>query len=287
MDIAGRFACGCPATYILLTGKSGYLDRWEAADNRFEQVSARLGKWISTQVEKRIHNAYQVVEQLEMEELFGTFAEGCGFYKVVWLFFAGAFLGDITETIFCRITAGVWMSRSSVVWGPFSIVWGLAIALVTAMLYKYRNRSEGFLFLAGTFLGGAYEYFCSVFTEMVFGTVFWDYSEMPLNIGGRTNVLFCFFWGVLAVVWIKMIYPPMSKGIESLPALAGKIATWIVVFVMACNALLTSSAMLRYSTRPIQPEPANAFEEFIDRQYGDARMEARWPNMIVTGSAQP
>ena len=91
----------------------------------------------------------------------------------------------------------------------------------------------------------------------------------------------------LAVVWIKMIYPPMSKGIESLPVLAGKIATWIVVFVMACNALLTSAAMLRYSTRPIQPEPANAFEEFIDRQYGDARMEARWPNMIVTGSAQP
>lgn len=75
------------------------------------------------------------------------------------------------------------MSRSSVVWGPFSIVWGLAIALVTAMLYKYRNRSDGFLFLAGTFLGGAYEYFCSVFTEMVFGTVFWDYSEIPFNLG--------------------------------------------------------------------------------------------------------
>ncbi len=126
-----------------------------------------------------------------------------------------------------------------------------------------------------------------MFTELVFGTVFWDYSDMLLNIGGRTNVLFCFFWGVLAVVWINMIYPPMSKGIESLPALAGKIATWIVVFVMACNALLTSAAMLRYSTRPIQPEPANAFEEFIDRQYSDVRMEARWPNMIVIGSAQP
>ena len=49
------------------------------------------------------------------------------------LFFVGAFLGDITETIFCRITAGVWMSRSSVIWGPLSIVWGLAI---TGILIK-------------------------------------------------------------------------------------------------------------------------------------------------------
>ncbi len=60
------------------------------------------------------------------------------------------------------------MSRSSVVWGPFSIVWGLAIALVTALLYKYKDRSNTFLFLIGTLLGGAYEYLCSVFTEIFF-----------------------------------------------------------------------------------------------------------------------
>lgn len=48
------------------------------------------------------------------------------------------------------------------------------------MLYKYKDRSDGFLFIVGTVLGGAYEYFCSVFTEMIFGTVFWDYSKIPL-----------------------------------------------------------------------------------------------------------
>lgn len=133
----------------------------------------------------------------------GVFAEGCSFYKIVLLFIIGAFLGDITETIFCRITAGVWMSRSSLVWGPFSIVWGLAIALATWFLYNYRDRSDGFLFAFGTFLGGAYEYICSVFTEIVFGKVFWDYSDIPFNLGGRINLLYCFFWGIAAVVWLK------------------------------------------------------------------------------------
>ena len=84
--------------------------------------------------------------------------------------------------------------------------------------------------------------------------------------------------------WIKGIYPQMSRLIEGFPALAGKVVTWVVVFLMVCNGLLTCAAMLRYNTRAVRPEPANAFEEFIDRQYGDRFMEHRWPNMIVTGA---
>ena len=61
------------------------------------------------------------------------------------------------------------MSRSSVVWGPFSIVWGLAIAVVTQMLYKYKDKSDSFLFAVGTLLGGAYEYLLQRF----YGDSFW------------------------------------------------------------------------------------------------------------------
>ena len=80
-------------------------------------------------------------------------------------------------------------------YGPFSTSWGLGCALLTLFLYRYRNRSDRHIFLAGTLLGGAYEYVCSVFTELVFGTVFWDYSGFAFNLGGRINLLYCFFWG--------------------------------------------------------------------------------------------
>lgn len=52
----------------------------------------------------------------------------------------------------------------------------------------------------GTFIGGAYEYICSVFTEIVFGKIFWDYLGLPFNLGGRINLLYCFFWGIATVV---------------------------------------------------------------------------------------
>lgn len=33
----------------------------------------------------------------------------------------------------------------------------------------------------------------------------------------------------------------------------------------------------------VDPAPANAFEQFLDRQYSDDYIERRWTNMIVTG----
>lgn len=121
--------------------------------------------------------------------------------------------------------------------GPFSIVWGLAIAIATKMLYNYRERSDGFLFVLGTVLGGAYEYLCSVFTELVFGVVFWDYSDIPFNLGGRINLLYCFFWGIAAVIWLKKCYPRLSNLIERLPMKVGKGLTWCLVLFMVCNII--------------------------------------------------
>ena len=264
--------------YAVRTGDASRYEQ-RLAEGGQSKLAARL----YTAVWKRLQKAYPGLRQDQGQDQGACiFARGLCWDKLVWVFLISALLGDCIETLWCGLVDGQWMNRSSVLYGPFSFVWGLGAVVLTVVLQGLADKNDRYVFAAGFVVGGAYEYMCSVFTELVFGTVFWDYSDMPLNIGGRTNVLFCFFWGVLAVVWIKIIYPPMSKGIESLPPLAGKIATWAVVLVMACNALLTSAAMLRYSARAVQPQPANAFEEILDQQYGDERMERRWPNMIVT-----
>ena len=193
-------------------------------------------------------------------------------------------MGDVTETIFCLATTGRLMSRSSVVYGPFSIVWGLGCALLTAVLYRGRNKRDSYLFAAGTLLGGAYEYICSVFTELVFGTVFWDYSGFRFNLGGRINLLYCFFWGIAAVVWMKLLYPLLSKWIERLPVRAGKILCNTMVIFMLINCLISGMALIRYEERQTQA-PKGIFSEnlpgveaFLDGHFGDERMERIYPN---------
>lgn len=122
---------------------------------------------------------------------------------------------------------------------------------------------------------------CAAYFLKYFWTVFWDYSDMPFNIGGRTNLLFCFFWGILSVIWIKICYPALSGWIEKIPALAGKIATWIMIVFMVCNALISAAAMSRYVECQAGGTAKNAVEAFLDYHYPDDLVENIWPNMRV------
>lgn len=264
--------------YTLRTGDlEGYRRRRETGGQQ------KMGIRLMDSIWRRLQRSYPGIRDLTEEERGSyTFAKGMCLDKLVWVFLITAFLGDLIETLYCRLVGGEWMSRSSVLYGPFSFVWGLGAVVLTVTLQGLADKNDRYVFLGGFLVGGAFEYLCSVFTELVFGTVFWDYSYMPLNIGGRTNVLFCCFWGILAVVWLKILYPPLSRGIEKIPALTGKILTWVVILLMGCNAILTCAAMVRYDTRADRPEAANAFEAFLDRQYDDEFVERRWPNMIVT-----
>ena len=172
------------------------------------------------------------------------------------------------------------MSRSSLVWGPFSVVWGLAIALVTVLLYKDRDKQEHHIFWVGVFLGGAYEYMCSVFTEIVFGKVFWDYSAMPFNLGGRINLLYCFFWGIAAVVWIKGLYPKAARLIEAILQKTGRLLTGVFMVFMVMNICVSVMALVRYDTRADGEMAVYGWERLMDERFDDARMERIYPNAI-------
>lgn len=271
---------GSMAGVFHLEQKLPRLFKWNL---KLQKWTEKLADTLVTHVEERIKHVYPATArqtETEAAELRRSVEadEHCGIVQLFWLFFIGAFLGDVVETIFCRVTAGVWMSRSSLVWGPFSIVWGLALALATALLHRDRNKPDRYIFFVGTFLGGAYEYICSVFTEIVFGKVFWDYSEIPFNLGGRINLLYCFFWGIAAVVWIKILYPPMDGWIRTLRKKTGRWLTVLAMVFMLVNMSVSVLALIRYDARANGIEAETVWEEIIDEKFDDARMERIYPN---------
>ena len=257
--------------------------------SRITQITEELHKTskvlenaLTTRIQKRMVKAFPNIEGTEgvrVKAKEERFARGCGFFKLASLFILGAFLGDIVETVFCLATTGRLMSRSSLVFGPFSIVWGLACALLTWILYRYRDKSDRYIFVFGTILGGAYEYVCSVFTEMAFGTVFWDYSEIPFNLGGRINLLYCFFWGIAAVVWMKGVYPFLSRQIEKLPARAGRAVCSILLVLLAADMLISALALARYSERQTGSPEQTAVGQILDEYFPDEFIEKRYENL--------
>jgi uncharacterized membrane protein len=282
--LLGILAVDLLGSLLTVAGLVHRLPAVEEAGSRLSELTLQMGLWILGHTERRIQKAYPQASftREQKREKSQIFAQGCSFYKIILLFVIGAFLGDLVEMVFCRLTMGEWMSRSSLVWGPFSIVWGLAMALATLLLYRYKDRPASFLFVAGTFLGGAYEYLCSVFTEVVFGAVFWDYSHLPFNLGGRINLLYCFFWGFAAVAWFRCAYPLLSRWIEKLPMTMGKVLTWGIVLFMSCNIVVSCMALVRYDTRGAGQPAQSAWEEYMDQHYGDERMHQIYPKASRT-----
>lgn len=258
--------------------KNGYIRRLRIWNCQFQKHFSGFVAKFANHIMRRMGNAYPAMERTNEVEEEEKEADQCTMVQLFWLFVIGAFLGDIVETLYCRATAGIWMSRSSLVWGPFSVVWGIAIAVATALLHRDIHKPDGHIFVIGTFLGGAYEYACSVFTEIVFGKVFWDYSAIPFNLGGRINLLYCFFWGIAAVVWLKKCYPKMIGVVNWILAHTKRFVTMALALFMVINMGVSCLALARYDTRGKGETADSAWEQLMDERFDDERMQRIYPN---------
>lgn len=111
--------------------------------------------------------------------------------------------------------------------------------------------------------------------------MFWDYSWMPFNLGGRINLLYCFFWGIAAVVWFKKLYPWISGLIERIPMRIGKIATWVLLVFMCCNVLVSGMALIRCDERRRGIPAEQEWQQTMDERFDDVRMARIYPNAII------
>ncbi|MCD8154369.1 MAG: putative ABC transporter permease [Clostridiales bacterium] len=259
---------------------------------RMEIVKAisgeNLGNRLCNAVWKRLERAYPGMGEWEdIRSGKYVFAKGLCLNKLLWIFIFWAFIGDLFEMVLVAGVTGVWMSRTSVIYGTFSIVWGIGAVIITIVTQNLASRENCFVFFSGAVLWGVYEYTCSVISEFVFGRTFWDYSDMMFNIGGRTNLLFCLFGGVLSVLWVKSLYPLISGLIEKIPPAIGIVATWAVMVVMIADLLLSGAVLSRYVNRQEGEEAQNVLEEFIDANYSDEYVESIWPSMREPGSGTP
>ncbi len=209
-----------------------------------------------------------------------VFAKGYNIYKLFWIFLICSFVGALVEIVWCYFVMDKLMSRSSLLYGQFSIIWGLGCVLLTILLHKMEGKRDLYIFIIGAVAGGVYEYMCSVITEVLFGVRFWDYSKMALNIDGRINLLFCFFWGLIAVIWIQNIYPMLSHQIEKIPVKIGKPLTWILSVFMVLNIAVSGLALMRGYQRQQNIAAHTVIGELLDEHYTDAYLAQRYQNML-------
>ena len=202
-------------------------------------------------------------------------------YRVFWLFLIAGFAGDLIEVVFWLLTRGELISRSSLIYGPFSLVWGLAAVLLTLVFHRMDDRSGGRVFITGAVLGGAYEYICSWLQEALFGACFWDYRHLPFNIDGRVSLVFCLFWGLAALAWVRGVYPALCRLIDRVPLRRGRRMACAAALLLACSTIVSAAALCRMDQRRKDVPALGAVSRFLDQAYPDSLLKARYPNMGI------
>lgn len=208
------------------------------------------------------------------------FAAGMNFYKLFWIFFIGCFLGVVIETLWCLITRFHYESRVGLIYGPFNLVYGFGTLAMAVSLHWMRRKRDLVILVGGVIIGSIIEYICSFIQEIMFGTVSWNYEAFPFNINGRINLLYSLFWGILAILWIKVLYPMLTKAIMKIPNRIGKQLTWILLIFMIFNTVMSGLAVERWTQRREGVKTNHKVWQYFDKYYTDERMKDIYPNMI-------
>ena len=230
------------------------------------------------QAEREARNLYEYEATFENPED-RPFAFGMNLTKLFWIFFIGCIAGFVLEECWAFFIAHQIELRVGLVYGPFQPIYGGGAAIITLCLYKLYKQNSAVIFIASGVIGAAFEYLCSLGQEMIFGTVSWDYSGTPFNIDGRTNLMFGVIWGLLGLIWLKSVYPAMSRWIEKIPKRIGGILTIVLAAFLIFDAFISCAALTRANERTQGIPATTSFQYFLDEHLDDEYLALVYPNM--------
>lgn len=207
--------------------------------------------------------------------------------------------GFVIETVFGAFTKGVIESRKSFLYGPFCAIYGIGAIVMILFLKNEKNNWK--IFFKGAVIGAFVEYAMSLLCEKFFGVKWWDYSNMWLDIHGRTCLFYAVSWGFLAIVLIKFVNPYIDKFIEILKQKKAifRVATVLLIAFFSVDAILTSYALKVFYYRVSVENNLNIsdkanvqnkytkiqqsqnFASFVNQYYDDEKMLKTYPNMMI------
>ncbi len=196
---------------------------------------------------------------------------GFSIWRLIAYFIIYSVLGFIIETAFGAVTKGVIESRKSFLYGPFCAIYGLGAVVMILCLQPFKKNNNT-LFWGGFVVGSVIEYLVSLIGELIFHVIWWDYSDMPLNINGRVCVYFSIFWGLLGIYLVSYINPKIDKLINfikrKISEKALKIIEMITAVFLIVDCLLTAYALKAFYIRMVKLHNINIGNvEMIDKEY--------------------
>jgi len=165
-------------------------------------------------------------------------------------YFVFSVLGWIWESIYCTIKERKWQNRGFL-YGPLCPIYGFGsiVALLVYDLISFgiiHQLSWWMILIIGFFFSMVLVYPTSYILEKLFHARWWDYSDLPLNINGRTCVITSLGFGIGAIIIMNYLIPSYEQALVIIPASIIAISCVIFVAIHSSDITLTISHLTNF-----------------------------------------
>lgn len=151
------------------------------------------------------------------------------------MFFIFSILGHFIENFFYH------SKDSGILFGYWTPIYGIGVITIIVIgniLAKKKLKTFTYiisLFFTSAFILSLMEFIGGYIIELVFHKVFWDYSNMPLNIGYYTSIPMGLIWGISSILFLYVIKPPTELIIKKIP----RYMTYILSILFLMDIIFT------------------------------------------------
>lgn len=157
--------------------------------------------------------------------------------NLIAYFIIYSFFGWIVESLY-KTYLSKKPVNSGFLYGPLCPIYGFGAIIMLIFLKGYKDNVT-LLFITAFFILSIWEYIVGWLLEKTFKTKYWDYSNNKFNIDGRVCLKNSCFWGILAIIFIEFLHPPIQNLMESVSREFLIYANIILFAIMLVDAIVS------------------------------------------------
>lgn len=179
-----------------------------------------------------------------------------------------SFLGWVLESTFRSILEKKLINTGFLI-GPLCPIYGFGACIMFLFLQGLSNNIV-LLFIVSFVLLTLWEYVVGVLLEKMFHTKYWDYSNHKINFQGRICLTNSIYWGVLGVVFIKIIHPLVQSGIQKVDSHLLHIIVIIATIAFLTDMIVT---IIRVKNIKVNLEKIEKLNQEIKEKLKEAKLK--------------
>jgi len=199
------------------------------------------------------------------------------FLNITWLFLLGSFLGFLLEVLYHFYKFRVLVNKQGLWYGPFKPIYGIGLILLTLSLYHFKDKSIFIIFLISLLVGTLFEYLCFMFQEKTLHAKTWSYTGFSEKI----CTLFSLTWGILGIIWIKLLFPIYLKVFNLFSNNTLFIIISIIIFIFLIYDLIISFLIVNTYSKDKRGIKANKLDKYIKKKYLNKDILSKFTSLSI------